>query len=178
MVITPHFRDSGVGTDPDGLCEDLADALQGWMVAAARGTQMLVRAYDAEGSKPVYPQGEAMRNWGTVKDYSAPPELAICLSFYHEHPRPRQRGRLYIPAAWAGAGTNQLKIEAVTREKVGALAQIFADLGGPDVDWGVWSKTDEEFRNTSNWFVDDDWDVIRSRGRKSTARTEGTLDED
>ena len=27
MTITPHFNDGGVGSDPQGLCDDLADAM-------------------------------------------------------------------------------------------------------------------------------------------------------
>lgn len=173
MVITPHFNDSGALTDPQNLCEDLADALETW---AGSDGELRVVAYDAQGTPPVFPQGEVIRRPGTFKSMATPRELAMCLSFYSERNLPRQRGRLYIPS-WAAGGGLGLRPTAVQQEKLGDLAGIFTNLGGADVDWCVYSPTTDTAMPVTNWWVDDEWDIIRSRGLRSTGRLEGTTSE-
>lgn len=177
MVITPHFNDAGVTSDPDQLCEDLADALSAWWTVAG---EVRVRAYDAQGTPPVYPAGEAINNPGGAPASVCPREIAVCLSYYSERNIPRQRGRLYVPMPVmlaAGGHAVGVRPAAGTRTKVGDLAAIFADLGGLDVDWVVYSRVDDVARPVSNWWVDDEWDTIRSRGLRSTTRTTGTVSE-
>jgi len=58
--------------------------------------------------------------------------------------------------------------------KVAALVPLFEGLGGPDWDWGVYSRVDNQFRKYTNWFIDNAFDTQRSRGRKATGRTAGT----
>jgi hypothetical protein len=174
LIITPHFDDHGVTTDPDGLCEDLATALNTWDNAAR---QIVVTAYDAQGTVPVLPQGEAVRNPDLAPATVGVREVALCLSFYSEVNRPRTRGRLYVPAALAGIGTGTARPNSTQRQKVGDLATIFADLGGPDVDWSVYSRADDEARPVSNWWVDDAWDIQRSRGLDPSTRLTGTVSE-
>lgn len=100
MIITPHFDDTGLGTDPQGLCNDLAAALDAW----TPGTMEIgVRAYDAQGSQPVFPQGEKILNPGSTPATGTPREISLCLSYYSGANRPRYRGRLYIPGAAFGA---------------------------------------------------------------------------
>lgn len=177
MLITPHFDDHGATTDPQGLCDDLAAALASW---AIRATQVTVKAYDAEGTKPVYPAGEAVQHLGSSPASQCPREVALCLSFFSGHNAPRWRGRLYIPfpvlmaqdgVAPAGRPTS------TARASVGALAPIFQDLGGPDVDWSVYSKKDGVARPVTNWWVDDEFDTVRSRGQRATMRLTGTTSE-
>jgi hypothetical protein len=175
-VITPHFNDGGVGSDPQNLCEDLAAALDTW----SNGTQEInVTAYDAEGTPPVYPAGDATVNAGVAGSTDGPREVAVCLSFYSERNIPRQRGRLFIPYGVLGVVGNitGVRPNSATQVKVGDLAAIFADLGGLDVDWVVWSRADQEARPVSNWWVDDEWDTMRSRGLRATSRTSGTVGE-
>lgn len=173
MVITPHFDDAGALTDPQSLCDDLADALDVW--AGASG-ELRISAYDAQGTVPVFPQGEVVRRPGTFFSMATPRELAICLSFYSERNLPRQRGRLYIPSLFAGGGL-ALRPSAVQQAKLGDLAGIFQGLGGTDVDWCVFSKTTNTARPVTNWWVDDEWDIVRSRGLRATGRLEGTTSE-
>jgi hypothetical protein len=177
MVITPHFNDVGITTDPQSLCDDLAAAIGAWM-EPVDGRQIIVRAYDAQGTPPVLPQGEAIRNLGLAPATFVPRELALCLSYYSGNKTPRNRGRLYIPPVWLTAlDTPRARPIEAWRVKVGALATVFADLGGPDVDWCVFSRRDGAAKSVTGWWVDDEWDVIRSRGLRSTARTEGALSE-
>lgn len=175
MTITPHFNDGGVGSDPQGLCDDLAAALSGWINVGPE-REVKVTAYDAQGTVPVYPAGEAIVNTGVAPTSVMPREIALCLSFYSDRNIPRQRGRLYMPVnLFSTAAALSVRPAGALQTKVGDLAAIFADLGGVDVDWCVWSRTNAIAYPITNWWVDDEWDVIRSRGLRSTTRTQGTV---
>jgi hypothetical protein len=173
MVITPHFDDGGITTDPQQLCEDLADALAAWDIIT---TQLIVTAYDAQGAAPVYPQGRAIRNEGAVAATAVPREVALCLSFYSDRNLPRQRGRLYAPAGLFTSAVG-LRPTVAMRDKLAVLAVDFQALGGPDVDWVVYSRADDVARPVTNWWIDDEWDTVRSRGLRATTRLMGTTSE-
>lgn len=177
FVITPHINDQDVVTTPGELCTDWAAALDDWMIGATR--QIEVTAYDAQGSVPVFPAGHAIVNEGAFPPSQAPREVAVCLSFYAERNLPRQRGRLYIPAGWMQSAFSIETARPTTpmMTKVGDLAQLLADLGGTGNDWSVYSRVDDEARAVSNWYVDNEWDTIRSRGLRPTERVAGTVDE-
>jgi hypothetical protein len=172
FVITPHFNDRGISSDPDGLARDLAEGLA--QVLGFSG-EIKVAMYDAQGLPPNYPKGEHVFQPGQVWAGAGMREAALCLSFYSEHNRPRNRGRLYIPAALTAAGTSG------TRPPIGsvqtqfqALVSLFAGLGGADVDWVVYSRRDNQAKKVSNWWCDNEWDVQRSRGLRPTSRISGT----
>jgi hypothetical protein len=176
LTINPHFNDGGFASDPQTLCEDLAAALDTW---ADGSGQINVKAYDAQGTKPVYPAGDATVNPGGSSITGGPRETAVCLSYYSGRNVPRQRGRLYIP--WSliqiqGTLTSTRPNE-ITRNRVAQLVPVLADLGGVDVDWVVYSPTDDVARPVSNWWVDDEWDTVRSRGLRPTTRDQGTVSE-
>lgn len=172
-VITPHVDDSGVTTDPQGLCEDWAAAMA---LLTGDERQIVVRAYDAQGSKPVYPQGEATENPGLCPPGRSPGEVALCLSFYSTRNIPRQRGRLYLPIAaqFAALGPRPVPIHWDYAQDYATALQA---LGGADVDWVVFSKMDDEARPVTNWWCDDEWDTMRSRGLGGTDRRLGTTSE-
>lgn len=175
ITITPHFNDGGVSSDPQGLCDDLCAAMATYYNG---GRQIEVTAYDAQGTPPVVPQGYAIANLGTAPPADQPREVACCLSFYSEFNRPRLRGRLYICAALTqSAASTSGRPSLGMRTKVGQLAPILQDLGGLDVDWCVYSRVDNEARAVTNWWVDDEWDTIRSRGLRGTTRLLGTTSE-
>ena len=177
MVMTPHFNDQGALTDPDGLCADLAAAISDWMEAPDT-RQVEVKAYDAQGTPPVMPQGQALVNPGLAAASPWPRELALCLSYFSQNKTPRNRGRLYVPPVYQSPlATPGPRPGAGDRSKVGALATIFANLGGADVDWVVYSRRDDVARPVSGWWVDDEWDTVRSRGLRPTTRLEGSLSE-
>lgn len=174
MIINPHFKDTAIapgGGDPQGLADDLAAALNGWDNQIG---QITVKAYDAESAPPNVPVAEAVVNQGAAPATTVPRELAVCLSFYAGLNRARRRGRLYIPAAIASIGVSSARVASSGRDKVAALVPIFAGLGGLDVDWVVWSRVEQTARTVTNWWVDDAWDIQRSRGLQATARLEGT----
>lgn len=175
MVMTPHFNDQGVGTDPQGLCDDWADAIHTWM-GAGNTTEIIVRAYDAQGTKPVYPQGEAVRNQGTFKQCAMPREVALCLSFYSEHNRPRTRGRLYMPAVVLGTSASRRPTQS-QMDKGKELAQFAENLGGVDVDWSIYSRMDNKALKVTDYWINDEWDTVRSRGWGETRRDKYTTSE-
>lgn len=176
ITINPCFRFNGAAFDGDDFCADLIDAFQGWITHYST-RPIAVRTYDVNGTKPIYPNGEAVENAaGTPPAMGSPRDLAVCLSFYAEQNIPRRRGRLYIPYGWTSTTSSGIdtKVSSTTRAKVGELATIFANAGGVDVDWVVVSKANNDYHKVTNWFVDDEWDTVRKRGLRSTARTTGT----
>jgi hypothetical protein len=175
VVITPHFNDHGALTDPANLCNDLAVALGGWMTPA-NGAQITVKAYDAQGSVPVYPAASVVKNVGTTASSGYAREVALCLSYYADFNRPRSRGRLYLPPGLMLTPPNSLDLRpnATWRNKAMALGPLLAGLGGIDVDWVVWSRKDHVARKVTNYYCDDEWDVVRSRGLRATTRTAAT----
>lgn len=173
LVITPHFDDKGLATDPVGLATDLAAALNTWGGwGSIRRTQ--VKMYDAQGTPPVFPQADVITNQAGYPVSGSPRELAMCLSFFAERNVARRRGRLYIPCPILTGGSPVVRPSLTNRQKVAELAPIFAGLGGADVDWVVYSRADDTGRKVTDWWVDDEWDVIRSRGLTRTTRTAGT----
>jgi hypothetical protein len=178
FVITPHFNDGGVLQDLDQLCGDLAAALHTW--TAGSGTREIkVTAYDAQGTPPVLPQGEAIVNPDLAPVSGVFREAALCLSFYGNVNQPRSRGRVYIPAPLflAPGASIPVRPTAPQMAKVGALAPIFENLGGAGVDWSIFSRADNAIRSVKNWWVDNEWDVMRSRGMRGTDRLTGTTSE-
>lgn len=174
IIITPHFDDHGVGSDPQGLAEDLANGYASWMLG---GKHVTCKMYVATGAPPHYPVAEAEVNPGGQANSACPREVACCLSFYSERNVPRRRGRLYMPCAALGSPAATLRPPGTLMTQVGQFATVLKDLGGPDVDWVVWSRKDQQARPVTNWYVDDEWDTVRSRGLRPTTRVTGTTSE-
>jgi hypothetical protein len=173
LVITPHFLDQGPTTDPGNLCQGLANGLSAW---SASSREVRVTAYDALGGPPNSPLASKVVNENLFPATSGPREVALCLSFYSHQNEPRKRGRLYIP--WTMVlPANTPRPSSGTRDKVAELAPLFANLGGADVDWCVYSRADDEFKPVTHWYVDNEWDTVRSRGLRPTDRTSGTTNE-
>lgn len=174
-IITPHFHDAGPTSDPATLANDLATALQTYWGATK---QLTVKAYDAEGTPPVYPAATVVKNPGLAGSTDCVREAAVCLSFRGSVNRPSMRGRLYLPSFTLGtASTNAPRPSSAMRTKVGQLVPILTGLGGVDVDWVVWSRKEQTAHPVQYWWVDDAWDIQRSRGLRPTVRTEGNVSE-
>ena len=180
-VINPCFRaqwnwlDPTAGTDAQALCNDLATALDAWDIAA--GGQLTVTAYDLQGAKPNYPKAKKVIRPDTAAPVSVNPETCAVLSFFGARNVPRERGRLYIPAfiiSGSGAVVGGPLNDSTIRTKVGELVPIFANLGGANIDWIVWSTLRQAATRVENWFIKDTWGVQRSRRLKSTSRLTGT----
>jgi hypothetical protein len=174
MIITPHFNDHGLTTNPDNLASDLITAWTAWMTPTAQSAQVECKVYDAEAPAPNFPVATKRVRNGVSPASPTNRDVAVCLSFFADVNRPRHRGRVYVPVPLTGVAPSAALVPSTLRTKVGDLAAVFAALGGADVDWCVWSRVDRVARKVSDWWVDDAWDTQRRRGRRATARTTGT----
>lgn len=170
---TLYFNVSGsVGQDPD--YDDLASDLlaiyqnQSWTI----GCKIEVRFYDMADAKPRPEKAyKTATKTGTI--VQAAPQVAIALSYYADRNLPLQRGRIFT-GPWANS--SQMIAEA-TRLTLITFAQALAGLGGLNVDWSVYSPTSQQrgldpwHRRISDVWVDNSWDIIRSRKLASTARS-------
>jgi len=181
-VINPCFRHQfnwttlEGGTDGQQLVDDLAAALSPFTVPATK--KITVTAYDLEGPKPHPPKWT--KTVGTAPTpLQGLPQQALALSYYTGTNVPRKRGRLYIPAWVTTTSSAELaaaRASSTIRTKVGALVPVFANLGGSNVDWIVWSRVANAAGRIDNWWVDESWDIIRRRklAAGSSGRTTGT----
>lgn len=174
VVVTPHFDDHGVGSDPQNLCDDLANAYVNWLGGLAH---VSCKFYVATGNPPHYPVAEADVNPTSERVSTCPREVALCLSYYSERNVPRYRGRLFLPCGAMGETTPGVRPTGQQMNRVGEFATILQDLGGVDVDWVVWSRTDKQARPVTNWWVDNEWDTVRARGLRSSSRIMGSTSE-
>jgi hypothetical protein len=181
FVINPTFRrqmdinDPLGGVDAQALCTDLATALDTWYGASPG--QLSVKAYNIEGAKPNLPLATKTLRVGSFYTPFGPPQAACCLSYYAVDNLPRRRGRLYVPMSLlkpAGTAWGTGFILGGERTKVAALVPLCAGLGGANVDWGVWSSVEHAFHKATNWFVNDSFDIIRSRAFAEQNRDKGT----
>lgn len=164
-----HFdRPVALPADPDAIARDIALVFDNWYSAPDR--EIRVKLYQTGTPGPHFPFGEGVRNASLAPASDIPREVAMCLSFYAGRNLPRQRGRIYLPLVGSGYGTS-LRPPLALREKALDLAAGLAGIGGADIDWGVWSPTDNKFRAVSNAWVDDEWDTQRSRGLRATTRS-------
>jgi hypothetical protein len=94
----------------------------------------------------------------------------MCLSYYATVNRPRWRGRLYIPASLLSVTSPGLRPTAATISNTLAFRTILTS-GLPDGTFlEVWSPTDKNGHGVTQFWVDDEWDIMRSRGLRSTTR--------
>lgn len=173
VMITPHFKDT-LGSDVQGLCDDLAAELDTW--TGSFTGEIAVKAYDAESPPPNLPAATKILYPGVQNPSTTAREVALCLSYFSGTNTPSKRGRLYLPAQFCTSSLGKVP-DGAALTKAAALVPILTGLGGVDVDWVVWSRKNASAHSVTNWFVDNEWDVIRSRGLRATTRTEGTASE-
>jgi hypothetical protein len=182
IQITPCFRHQQIlpvdgGPEWDDLAEDLATGIR-TSLAAGNAQALEVKLYeikDPVAGEPNRPKGQHVLDPANAAEAQTYRELACCLSFYGGENAPHQRGRLYVPAfLLLTTSTVGVRPATVIQNKAGALATVFAGLGGIDVDWIVWSPTRKLATRVTNWFVDDEWDVQRRRGLVPAVRVAGT----
>lgn len=175
VSINPHFQVATPFTDFQSLADDLANAMATLTKPSSTSREIAVSLYDAKDPPPNTPKATKVLNAGVAPASTAPRELAMCLSYYAGTNTPRHRGRLYLPMhiIWGGS-TFDVRPTSQMRDVGGQFVTKFAQLGGVDVDWVVFSRVDNTTYTVTNWYVDDEWDVVRSRGLRATTRTAGT----
>lgn len=158
IVNTLYFNVSGSVDEPNyqSLGDDLAAI---WRARPwCTGRFLDVRGYDMADPEP-RPQKYLGRTQTSGTPVSSPHQVALCLSYYADRNLPSSRGRIYT-GPWAVGG------EYATNAQISGLiglAGALAGLGGLNVDWSLYSpKTGTATRINHAW-VDDSWDIIRSR---------------
>jgi hypothetical protein len=178
MQITPCFRHHAVlpFDDPnwDQLASDLGTALDTWLPQPA-GRQQTIKLYEIGQPEPNRPKATHVLHTNQSPEGSVPREVALCLSFHGGKNTKRERGRLYLPV-WAVTNSASIGVRPVqaTIDKCAELPAVFANLGGANVDWIIWSTMDNKAVQVTDWYVDDEWDTQRRRGLRSTQRKAGT----
>lgn len=158
-------------TDPvdyQSLADDLRDiyAAQSFTV----GSKIEVRAYNMGDDKPRPEKAysSVVRAGGQP---SGPHQVALCLSYYSERNLPRQRGRIYL-GPFAGPVDRP---DSSYMTSLLDMAESLGGLGGINVDWSVYSPTTAEAggdptMSISDAWVDNSWDIVRSRKQDATTR--------
>lgn len=168
---TLYFNVSGSVDDPDyqDLADDLRDiyATQAW----TNSCRIEVRAYDMRDAKPRPERAFSAVNRTGSGFVIGAGQVALCLSYYADRNLPSQRGRIYT-GPWAPSTPNAS--DAVTATLI-SLGQAFAGLGGVNVDWSLYSPTKGTNTRISNIWVDNSWDVVRSRKQPATRRAAATI---
>jgi len=182
LVITPHFQNNATAT-PGALADRIAASMPTYLTHPVEGQ---VKVYREDYAPPGTPHNPlAIRAFGNVGQYlsiGTPRELCVCLSYYAAINAPRFRGRLYIPLSWANNHVTPPSPAAGKRPDPSVIAAVMAfytvvikdAMTGTGVQWVVSSRTDKSAKVVSNYWVDDEWDIIRSRGLRGTTRQQGT----
>jgi len=177
-----HVLGGLTATDLEGMCGDICTLFQKQYKDEPNG-KVTTKAYSLGAASHAPPLAQVTKGtnpWGNA----CPREVALCLSFAKRRSVPRERGRLYLaPGAPMGAAAlftygarpnNALMTWAL--ELYSKPNQSLPDLGGPDWKFGVYSPTNSAFYQTTEAWVDDEWDTIRSRGLKPSTRVSSVRD--
>jgi len=169
VTINPHY----FGDSPQAL----ADALKTNLIANTHVTNIhpfVIKIYDAQKAPPSFPLATAS-NGTTPPASAAVSELSLCLSYYSTWNRPRYRGRLYLPSRLIRAGA---PVDRPTSAEITNALSFGVTLGKslpPSHNWVVYSKANDASYGVTNYWVDDEWDIVRSRGLRGTVRQQGTI---
>lgn len=167
ITMNPHF----FGTDASALASALkANILSLGLIG--NNVPFSVKLYDAQKAPPNLPLATASQAGTGPLVTAVPREVALCLSFYSTYNRPRYRGRIYVPATMLGGATS-LRPTGAQITQCMKWADAFKSGLPAAHNWVVFSPTDNVSRGVSNYFVDDEWDTVRSRGLRSTTRQVG-----
>lgn len=165
MTINPHY----FGDNASALANAIKSNLIAHTQVGAR--PFFIKVYDAQKAPPSYPLATA-EQVAAAPASTAPREVALCLSYFSAWNRPSYRGRLYLPHMLFG-GAQGLRPTTIQRDAAMSFKSVLEDNLPANVNFVVWSrKLDNGFGVTDFW-VDDEWDIVRSRGLRPTGRTLG-----
>ena len=180
--VTPHVRDTAGSSPPSVLATDLANGMGGFIGSPARGQ---VKVYLEDYNPAARHNPLAVADFGTVGTNltsSGPREISLCLSYYASQNTPRYRGRLYIAHSWLRGAGGAAAAAPTVRPTAGMITDASEFYGlvlkpaeSHGFKWTLASTVDKVDRLVTNWWVDDEWDVVRSRGLRGTARTTGNV---
>lgn len=131
---------------------------------------------DASSSNAGSPIASWSTNVGQAPSSLCPREVCLCLSYFAGDNLPSQRGRIFLPVPYAQVPTTA-KPSATLMERAMELARQLSNIGEVDVDWSVYSRTNEVAMSITDSWCDNEWDTQRGRGLRPTARVAQTHSE-
>lgn len=167
VSITPHYT----GDNPSALVNWLKASLIAWPTVGAKPFR--IKVYDAEKAPPNYPLATAEQT-GTPPATGAPREVCLCLSMYSTFNRPGWRGRLYLPSTVFG-GAQGTRPSPAQMQAALDFHQALHTGRPPGVAWVIYSRKEKVSRSVTSLWVDDEWDIQRSRGLRGTTRVTASI---
>lgn len=177
QIVNTFYLDTDLdpltGTHPEGLIADAVDVFLGNMSYGPGIDRLHGRIYKMSDPEPRLPISEKITPFTASTAAGAPREVALCLSYFADRNTPRRRGRMYMGPF--RASEMALRPGLALRQQLQALANGISGLGGANVQWVQYSPTTGEFHNVTDYWIDDEWDTMRSRGLRATTRLAGTV---
>lgn len=126
-------------------------------------------AYDMADAKPRPEKAKATYTSGSPSAQSqlAPPQLALCMSYYGARNLPSERGRLYI-GGWSAGQSG--RPSGAFMDKLTSLGHALFDVGGEDIAWVIRSEKHNTEEPITTVWCDDSWDTQRRRKLEATSR--------
>lgn len=135
-----------------------------------------IRLYDLADTEPRAPIASREITRTPSTQDGLPAEVALCCSFQAAPssglPQARRRGRVFLP--WLTEANNELG--RPTQAIIDAVGAAFVEFGAAadaslNVDWVIYSRTNNNTVGVAGGWVDNAWDTQRRRGFKPTVRT-------
>jgi len=191
---TWYFDGGELGATPADVANDSIGILDDFYVAVApKLSSNLIDtwswvAYNMADAKPRVPvaQGTFGAAVSQVQGQDYPSEMAVCLSFHGQYEsgsiKARRRGRVFLGPLAVSSGevvSNVVRPSAAYRTTIANAAEALRAAGDSDKFWAVYSPTADLFGETlddstndvvGGW-VDNAFDVQRSRGQAASGRT-------
>jgi hypothetical protein len=173
VVHLEHSVGAILPTDQEAICADIVAMYQAKYGNATREVECT--SYDVD-AVPNYPNARVTVNEGVAWPLTSPHEIALVLSFSGPYKgNKNERGRIFlIPGLYPGGTINSPRpTQQLLDWALGFYTtsnESFPDIGGVDWKFGVYSRTLKTFRQSTQAWVNDDWDVQRRRGLRETTR--------
>lgn len=156
-----------------GAGSSIANALAHTLSRVANAVN--IDYFDLAEAEPRVPVGSSNFTLGAAGQASTgPTEVALCASYTAEAisgvPQARRRGRIYIGPFNLAHLFERPSLGL--RERLGeAGTGLISASGVAGAPWCVYSRVGDAFAQIISGWVDDEWDTMRSRGRRATTRT-------
>lgn len=145
-----------------------------------------VAMYDLDDPEPRLPFFESSFTLSPTpaSAINLPNEVAVCLSYRAEYSsgggNGRRRGRIFLGpfnAEVLGTSTsNPPTIDEGTITAIGVAVEALVTALPSGAAWAVFSRAGSQSHLLTEWWVDNEWDTQRRRGRRATSRVVvGTL---